>query len=105
MSATRLGPGYLVVIDGFAYQHRSQRPYTLTEAWAEVEGCGHASIITTAGRTVLSNAGSMYVRTNHVPRLARYRRLRRVGFSHEDAKTVSGLPSDLTDIALRREAA
>lgn len=48
--------------DGF----RDGRPFTLPDAWRQVEGVGNAAILAPDGRLVLANAGSPTARAAYL---------------------------------------
>lgn len=66
----QVGP---VVYEGWrrAPDTGAPRPFTLAEAFHEVEGCAGARILAPTGRVVLDNAGSMTVRGYELPQRAR----------------------------------
>jgi hypothetical protein len=47
---------YYLKIDHITYSNNGQ-PFTLTQAWKQIEGCGNAHIVSSNGRVVLAHAG------------------------------------------------
>lgn len=73
--------GYRFTIDGITYDaHRDGRPLTLPDCWRAVEGCGAyrrdwlPTIYAPNGRVVLSNAGSLTARHEHIKHARRINR-------------------------------
>lgn len=63
---------YIIRMDGIEYEsYRDGRPFSLADAWREVQGVRHCDILAPSGRVVLANAGSMSVRTYDLPERAR----------------------------------
>jgi hypothetical protein len=56
MYMLKLGP---VTYDAY----RDGRPFTLVDCFREARGVGQATILTTTGRVVLRDAGSLYARS------------------------------------------
>lgn len=64
---------YLVQIDHVTYCKRGGQPFTLVEAWQELDGVGNSRIVTESGRVVLSPAGGHWSRRELVRRQYRGR--------------------------------
>jgi len=60
-------PGYEIQLGPTRYDgFKDGTPFTLIDAWREVEGVGGAKIFAPTGRLVLADAGSMSARRDHV---------------------------------------
>lgn len=67
-----IGCGYSFSIDGREYDGwRDGRPFTLPDAWRQVEGVRGATIYAPSGRVILTDAGSMSARCAYVTRCRR----------------------------------
>lgn len=56
---------YVLMLGGVAYDSwKGGRLFTLVDCFREARGVGQCTIMTTTGRVVLRNAGSMFVRAN-----------------------------------------
>jgi hypothetical protein len=56
---------YLLKFGPVAYQgYRDGTPFTLVDCFREARGVGQATILTTTGRVVLRDAGSLWARSH-----------------------------------------